>query len=299
MSVGVDFDFARYIARRRGEVELQARGGAAYGYSGERKVRRALAAAKPVTIALEATTRFWRDVARAELLGTSVQVSGNQYPRVYEAARRAGATLGVRVPPVFVAPSSVDAKARVLGTDDAPYLVIGSAWAESLSEPELTAIIGHQLAHIQSGVVLYTTALYYLSHSAMFVVRWIVKPAIMALQAWSRRAEISCDRAALLVTLDLEQTLAALVKVELGVDKSSTFDVTAYLSEQRDPAAGKRGLGRFAELLRAHPYLPKRIAALRLFAESALFASVRGESPDGKMPLAEVDSKVGDLLSVF
>ena len=57
--------------------------------------------ARPVTMALEATTRLWRDVARTELLGTAVKVSDQQYPRVWEAAKRAGEALRVRVPIVF------------------------------------------------------------------------------------------------------------------------------------------------------------------------------------------------------
>lgn len=299
-SVGVDFDFARYIAQRQGAAVEQARGGAVYGYVGERKVRRTLAAARPVTMALEATTRFWRDTARAELLGTSVKVTGEQYPRVYEAARRAGAALGVRVPPVFVAPGRGNVKARVLGTDDAHYLVVGATWAEDLTEDELTALIGHELAHVQNGHVLYATALYYLSHSAVFFVRWIVQPAIMTLQAWSRRAEITCDRAALVATRDLATTLAALVKVELGIEKGAAFNLDDYLRDQDAAVAGTRkGLGRYNELFRAHPYLPKRVAALRLFADSALYASLTGQSPEGKLALKDVDAKVGELISIF
>src|SRR5262245_52882739 len=117
MSVGVDFDFARWIAARRGSMEQQAREGAIYAFSGERKFRRTLAIARPVTMALEATTRLWRDVARSELLGTAVKVSDVQYPRVWNAARIAGEALRVRVPAVFAAPSE-SIKVKVLGTED-------------------------------------------------------------------------------------------------------------------------------------------------------------------------------------
>ena len=79
-------------------MEQQAREGAAYAFAGERKFRRTLAIARPVTMALEATTRLWRDVARTELLGTAVKVTDQQYPRVCEAAKAAGAALRVRVP---------------------------------------------------------------------------------------------------------------------------------------------------------------------------------------------------------
>src|ERR1044072_4482634 len=93
MSVGVDFDFVKWIAIRRGTLEQQAREGAIYAFGGERKFRRTLTIARPVTMALEATTRLWRDVARTELLGTAVKVTDQQYPRVWHAAKLAGAAL--------------------------------------------------------------------------------------------------------------------------------------------------------------------------------------------------------------
>src|SRR5512146_1301298 len=131
MSVGVDFDLAKWIAARRGQMEQQARDGAVYAFSGERKFRRTLMVARPVTMALEATTRLWRDVARTELLGTAVKVSDQQYPRVFEAARRAGEALRVRVPVVFAAPTS-SLKVKVLGTEDAPHLIVNLELAEKL-----------------------------------------------------------------------------------------------------------------------------------------------------------------------
>jgi hypothetical protein len=142
MSTGIDFDFARWIAARRGSMEQQEREGAAYAFVNERKFRRTLMIARPVTMALEATTRLWRDVARTELLGTAVKVTDQQYPRVYEAAKAAGAALRVRVPPVFASPGS-SIKVKVLGTEDAPHLIVNLDLAEKLDDTELIAAIAH------------------------------------------------------------------------------------------------------------------------------------------------------------
>jgi len=295
MSSGVDFDFARWIAARRGAMEQSAREGAAYAFTGERKFRRTLNMARPVTMALEATTRLWRDVARTELLGTAVKVTDQQFPRVFEAAKAAGAALRVRVPVIFAAPSS-SIKVKVLGTDDAPHLIVNLDLAEKLDDTELVAAIAHELAHVQNGQLLYATALHYLNTSAAFFVRWVVQPAIMTLQAWSRRAEVTCDRASLLAVRDLDKTLQAMVRMELGLDKGSAFNAEEYLRALPDV---KKGIGRFAEMFRSHPYVPKRVQALRLFAESALYAHVTGQDPTGKPTLTEIDKKVTELISVF
>jgi Zn-dependent protease with chaperone function len=297
-SAGVDFDLARWIAARRNKEEQQAREGAAYAFSNERRFRRTLAMARPVTMALEATTRLWRDVARTELLGTAMKVTDQQYPRVWAAAKAAGEALRVRVPPVFAAPSS-GIKVKALGTEDAPHLIVNLELAEKLDDTELVSAIAHELGHVQNGHILYTTALHYLNTSAAFFVRWVIQPAIMTLQAWSRRAEVTCDRAALLAVKDLDRTLAALVKLELGLEKGSAFSAEEYLRTAAD-AAKKGGLiGRYAELFRAHPYMPKRVQALRLFAGSALFAKIAGADSAGKPSLPDVDKQVGDLISVF
>jgi Zn-dependent protease with chaperone function len=296
MSGVVDFDLGRYIALRRGAVEQQAREGAAYAYSGEGKLRRGLASTRPVTMALEATTRLWQSAARAELLGTCVRALGSQFPRVHTASTTAGEALGVRVPPIYVAPATSTITSRTLGTDDAPYIILGASVAEKLDEVELVAVIGRELAHVQNNHVLYTTALHYLTHSAMFFVRWIVQPAIMTLQAWSRRADITCDRAALLATRDLDKTLAAIVKTSLGFEGGDSFRLDDYL--RNVPPSGQ-GLGRFAELFRSHPYVPKRVQALRWFAEGAFYAAVERREPTGKASTTDVDKKVAELLSVF
>jgi Zn-dependent protease with chaperone function len=295
MSVGIDFDFARWIAARRGSVEQSERLGAAYAFASERKFRRTLNFASPVRMALEATTRLWRDVARNELLGTAVKVSDVQYPRVWEAAKIAGAALRVRVPAIFAAPAS-SIKVKVLGTEDAPHLIVNLDLAEKLDDTELIAAIAHELGHVQNGHILYATALHYLTNQAVFFVRWVIQPAIMTLQAWSRRAEVTCDRAALLAVKDVDKTLTSLVKLELGLEKGSAFNAEEYLRSIPDT---KKGIGRYAELFRSHPYVPKRVQALKLFGDSALYASVIGQDPAGKASLPDIDKQVADLISVF
>jgi Zn-dependent protease with chaperone function len=294
-SVGVDFDFPRWLAARRGQMEQSAREGAAYAFSGERRFRRTLAMARPVTMALEATTRLWKDVARTELLGTAVKVTDTQFPRVWEAAKKAAGMLNVRLPAIFAAPSS-SIKVKVLGTEDSPHLIVNLELAEKLEDHELIAAIAHELAHIQNGHILYATALHYLNTSAAFFVRWVVQPAIMTLQAWSRRAEVTCDRAALIAVRDVDKTLGAMVKLELGLDKGSAFNADEYL---RSLPEVKKSIGRYAELFRSHPYVPKRVQALRLFADSALYAQLTGQDLTGKLSLPEIDKQVGKLISVI
>ena len=294
----IDFDFARYIAERRGEVVARAYTGASYAFAGERKLRRGFIGARPVTMAIEATARLWNDRARDELLSTAAKAADKE-PRLYNAAKRAAIALGVDVPSVYLAPATWTVPLTTLGTDEQPYVVVREDVAGLLTDAELTAALGHQLGHIQNGHVPYTTALHYVSHAAVFFVRWMVQPATMTLRAWARRAEITCDRAGLLAGRELEASLMAMVKLELG-PRAGEFDPAEYLREPPpDKPSSKSVVGRFTELFRTNPLLPKRIAALRAFADGALYAQSGGGDPNGKPSTDDLDKQVTDLLSMF
>jgi Zn-dependent protease with chaperone function len=292
--VGVEFDFVRYVERRRGAAEQRSRDGAAYSYAGDRKARRTLGGARPVALAIEAANRLWKGAAKNDLLGTSIRVTDQQFGNLQAIGRRAAAALGVEPPSIYVAPASAVRRAHALGTDDDAYVVVSSEIVERLTENELLAVIGQQCGAIQNNHVVFGTALYYLTHSAMSFVRWIVQPAIMALQAWSRRADISCDRAALICTRSMPITLTAFVKVELGLERDPGIDIKTYLEQL---PGTRSGIGKYAELFRSHPYLPKRAQALQLFGESSFYRRLLGE--EGGQPADQIDHQVGQILSVL
>ena len=102
--------------------------------------------------------------------------------------------------------------AHTLGTDDEAYVVLSGGLVEELTEAELADVIGRQCGRIQNQHVLPATALFYLEHFASRYVRWIVAPALAALRGWSRRAEVTCDRAGLLCTRDVDVSAAALAQ---------------------------------------------------------------------------------------
>lgn len=291
--ISIEFDFPRYVAQRKGEVEQRARDGAAYAFAGERKLRRALVSAKPVAIAIEATTRLWKSKARRELLARSQKASDRTHSRLYDAARAAGRALGVDPPAVVVPEGDFPVPSATLGTDEEPIIVVSRAAAEGLDQRELVALLGHELGHVQNNHVFFATALFYLRHEALFFVRWIVQPAILALSSWSRRAEITCDRAALIAVRDLDVALASMVKAALGAEAT---DARAALAEL---AQARRGVAVVADLFRGHPHLVKRASALEVFADSALYRKLSGRAEPGGLSGEEVDTRVSEIVKVL
>jgi len=144
------------------------------------------------------------------------------------------------------------------------------------------------------------TTLYFLKRAANMFLRWSVKPAVMALNAWARRAEITCDRTGLLCTRDLDASIGCLVKLAIGSRKLySDINLDEYLAQLEEVS---RGPGRFDELMHTHPYLPKRVAALRVFARTHYYRGLVGAPVDAVHPAIskeECDAQVADIISII
>lgn len=270
-----DFDFLRYVERRKGAREAQSREGAAYAYRGDLKVLRTLDRLKPVKLALEGTVRLWRGSARAELLGPSVKVTEKQQPKVHAAGIECAEKLHIAPPTIHVTPAAIPGGivAYTFGTEEDAVILLHASLVERLSAVELADVVGRECGHLQNGHAVFRTARYFLTHSAGTFVRWIVAPAVLALSAWSRRADLSADRAGLLCSRDLETS----VKMIEAILAPALLDGDAADREKQVAQAIK-----------------ERTLALRLFAGSAYYTGLTG-APSGPSS-EECDAQVGRML---
>src|SRR5947209_18588162 len=140
----------------------------------------------------------------------AVKVTPKQCPDLHAKLQVACTTLGVDMPELFVQQNPV-ANAFTGGVER-PVIVLYSQLLERLTDEEVLAVVAHEVGHIHSEHVLYLTAarlIEFLAKTAVMATPLIpiVKELLTlsmraALLAWARRAELSCDRAALLVTQD-------------------------------------------------------------------------------------------------
>lgn len=295
----ISFDFQQYIQNRRDADEALARSGAAYAYPGDQKVLKTLGYVTPVTLAVEATVRLQKSLLRSEILGSTVKVTDRQFPELYRITADCARRLEIPMPTVYVSPEVGVMNAATFGTNEDAFIIVNGVLIDHLSDEELHFVIGHECGHIQNNHVVYLTALHYLLYSANLFVRWIVTPAVMALSSWSRRAEITCDRAGLLCCGDLGPATSALARLALGSHRlAEKLDIEEYLKQLDE---GSQGVGRVMELFRSHPYLPKRVQALRYFAETHYYKKIIGIDPrDGEgKSLAWCDEQVKHLVAVL
>ena len=80
-------------------------------------------------------------------------------------------------------------------------------------------------------------------------------------------------------------------------DETLVVNVDEYLRQFEEARDDLRRLG---EAFSTHPYLPTRVKALRLFAQTAYFRGVVGDGQGGAgLSREECDTQVADLLAVL
>jgi Zn-dependent protease with chaperone function len=288
-------DFEAFVARKKAE---QAAGASAetagheYTYTFDRQTRVAFENTRPVALAVEASVRLFKQMGTHQLLGHAVKVSERQFPRIYGIVRTASETLGIHVPQVFLVNSPVF-NAGTLGTNEDSFIVVHSSLVDQYSDEELLTVIGHECGHIHNSHVAYLTALHYLTTMAGMFLPWILQPAMIALRGWSRRAEITCDRAGMLVAKNQAAAERAITKLAVGSKKLyEEFNLDAFLEQHGE---SNQGIGKYMEVFATHPWLPKRVLAMRVFGESQLYRKAAGRAAAG-LSMSEVDARVAALL---
>ena len=294
MAQAPTLDFDGYVARKKAE---RAGGGIEttgheYTYTFDRQSRVAFENTRPVALAVEASVRLFKTIGTHQLLGNAVKVSERQFPRIDRIVRQSCEVLQIAMPQVFLVNSPVF-NAGTLGTNDDSFIMVHSSLVDQYSDEELLTVIGHECGHIHNKHVAYLTALHYLTYMAGLFLPWILQPALVALRGWSRRAEVTCDRAGMLVAKNQAASERAITKLAVGSRKLyEEFNLDAFLEQHEE---GSQGIGKYMEVFATHPWLPKRVLAMRMFGDSELYRKAMGAEAGG-LTMSEVDSRVAGLL---
>jgi Zn-dependent protease with chaperone function len=287
-------DFNAFVTRKKAERAGGAPSGEHdYSFILDRQSRATVESARPIQLAVGSTVRMWKQVWRGQLLGSAVKVSDRQFPRIQSITRECSQQLGILTPQVYIV-NNPHLNAATFGTDEESFILVHSALVDHYTDEELRTVLGHECGHIHNSHVVYLTTLHYLKMIAAAFLPWIVYPAMIPLNELSRRAEITCDRAGMLCSKNEQVAARALTKLVLGSRKLyDEFNLDAFLEQYEE---GKDSIGRYMEALATHPYLPKRVLAMRVFAQSELYKRTAGVAPSEGLTMTEVDDRVKALL---
>ncbi len=171
-----------------------------------------------------------------EMLASAVKVTPRQCPRIHALLQEACAILDLPTPSLFLTQTPI-VNAYALGRDR-PLIVLHTGLVDHMTEDELLGVIAHELGHIHCGHTVYLIPLLILHALAKQGGRQLgigdvfSTPILMALLEWQRKAEYSCDRAAVLVTQNAETVFSALFKLTGGSPKIfEQMDREEYLKQ--------------------------------------------------------------------
>ncbi|MBA3440484.1 MAG: M48 family metallopeptidase [Pyrinomonadaceae bacterium] len=178
---------------------------------------------------------------RVIFTASAVRVTPQQCPDLHAKLQIACTTLGVDMPELFVQQNPV--VNAFTGGVERPVIVLHSSLIERLTDEEVLAVIAHEVGHIHAEHVLYltaarllealTTAALAAAPIAQAITQIVSGSMRAALLAWARRAELSCDRAALLVTQNPDVIGHTMMKL-CGGTFASKINYEEFLRQARD-----------------------------------------------------------------
>lgn len=228
---------------------------------------------------------------RLAYLGSAVRVDERQFPDLHYAlldvasvldATGEGSALGDTLPELFVV-ADPTLNAYTIGIKK-PFIVLTSGLVALLDSDERRFVVAHELGHALSGHALYQTLLMRLISlsgvlNAVPVGGLAIRAIVAALNEWSRKSELSADRAALLATQDPAVALRVHMQTASG-GHLADLDPTSFQAQGQEylGAGGLRDSVLKMLLVEnaSHPFAVVRAAELRRWMESGEYARFVG-----------------------
>lgn len=210
-----------------------------------------------------------------------IRASAESFPSLYALTVRCCQILSCPVPELYITTNPV-LNAYTAG-QRRTCIVLHSGLIEALTPDELCFVIGHEIGHIKCAHGLYRQLgdllIRYWDMLASVVpipgLGLLRVPLLIAYWEWYRRAEFTCDRAALLCVQDLEPSLRALAKLAGTV---AGYEDEVNLESAIRQVEARKDVNKLVLLVsilenasNTHPFIPVRLKTLREYAASEDF----------------------------
>ncbi len=232
-------------------------------------------------------------IVRIQFMGQSVHVTPKQCPSIYKLFKEATEILDIPEPDLFLTTNPLP-NAFTIGFER-PIIVLTSGLVDLLTEDELRAVLGHELGHVKAGHVLYKTIAYFLIEilRMIFGMRSPIAELglAVALYDWSRKSELTADRAELLVAQDVGTCIRLHMKLSAGSwsvyeqmdEKEFLKQAEAY--EDLDYSTLNKVYKLLRELWLTHPLPVYRAKEVKAWAESKQYKEII----EGRYPATDED----------
>jgi Zn-dependent protease with chaperone function len=225
------------------------------------------------------------------LMGNSIQAGPRQYATLYGMFRECVRDLDIYPEPTLFISQNPQVNSYALGQEH-PYIVINTGLLDLLSEAEIKTVLAHELGHIKCGhTILIQMAMWVMSAASVIgemtfgLGNIISNGLIVAFYEWRRKAELSSDRAALLVMDDPRLVMTTMMKIAGGshryADECSLEEFIKQSENYRN--LDEDGLNQIYKALMylgvngmlSHPFPVERIHFLQEWANSIEYQQIR------------------------
>jgi Zn-dependent protease with chaperone function len=218
---------------------------------------------------------------RQVVLGSAVRLGQEQVPRIWVLEREVFHVLDLDDVPDLYLMQIPEANALTFGSGR-PVIVLNSELVRLLDADGLRAVLAHEAAHVLSDHVLYQTALIILTRLGATALGPLASLPLLgirsALLEWFRAAELSCDRAAALVTRDPLAVCRALMTIA-GGEAVDELNLDAFMKQGLDYDEKGSGLERLTRVLMhlniTHPMTVRRTHQLLSWVRSGEYDRIK------------------------
>lgn len=170
-----------------------------------------------------------------ENIGTSLKVGPDQLASLHQLLLQATTTLQLQqTPDLYIRQHPVPNAYTLAIAGRKPFVVVHTALLELLEPNEVQAVIAHELGHLKCDHGVWLTIANLLAGGTLQVLPGLSGAIEEALLRWLRSAELTCDRAALLVAQDSRVVVSALMKLAGGSPSlSNELNIDAFLQQAR------------------------------------------------------------------
>jgi Zn-dependent protease with chaperone function len=177
---------------------------------------------------------FNERAVRLQFLGSAIRVDERQFPALHALLVEAATGIDSPTVPELYVTSHPVPTAMTIGMDKA-FVVVSSGLVDLLDEEELRFVLGHETGHVLSGHAVYQTLLLRLINLSGVLTTLppfglAVRAIIAALMEWSRKSELSADRAGLLATQDPAVAFRVHMKLASG-GHLDQLDPTSFFAQ--------------------------------------------------------------------
>lgn len=242
------------------------------------------------------------DSTYGPVVASGIKITDNTYPELNEIFDMCSEKLSIKRPYAIISPVIGGINAMAFGSDEEPYIVLSPLMAKTMNKEQLKFVIGHECGHVAMGHMTYHTVVSLATNfaNAIPVIGPIIsKGAALPLMAWSRRSEISADRAGLLCCDDVEVAKRTLLQITMPFMDATAIDVDDYVNNS-EKYLDKGVLRRVNEFADAHPIIPKRIKSLDLYVSSEKYCKIHNKPfSSALLSDSELEAQIEKVISVL